>query len=77
MAAEQFSLRLPKETKARLEELARATGRTKAFLALDAIEKYLEIEAWQISAIQKGINDIDKNNCVSIDVVKKDWEIEE
>ena len=46
MASEQFSLRLPKETKSRLEELAHATGRTKAFLAIDAIEKYLDIETW-------------------------------
>lgn len=29
--AEQFSLRLPKGTKDRLQELADATGRTKAF----------------------------------------------
>ena len=75
MASEQFSLRLPKETKSRLEELAHATGRTKAFLAIDAIEKYLDIEAWQISAIQDGIKDIDNNDSVSIEDVKKDWGI--
>ncbi len=75
MASEQFSLRLPKETKSRLEELAHATGRTKAFLAIDAIEKYLDIEAWQISAIQDGIKDIDNGESVSIENVKKDWGI--
>ncbi len=76
MASEQFSLRLSKDTKCRLEELAKATGRTKAYLAIDAIEKYLDMEAWQISAIQQGIKDIDENNYVSIDDVKKDWGIE-
>ena len=76
MASDQFSLRLPKETKSRLEELAQATGRTKAFLALDAIEKYLDIEAWQIGAIQQGIKDIDSGDTISIDSVKKDWGIE-
>ncbi len=75
MASEQFSLRLPKETKSRLEELAHATGRTKAFLAIDAIEKYLDIETWQISAIQDGIKDIDNGESVSIENVKKDWGI--
>lgn len=75
MASEQFSLRLPRETKSRLEELAHATGRTKACLAIDAIEKYLDIEAWQISAIQDGIKDIDNNDSVSIEDVKKDWGI--
>lgn len=77
MASEQFSLRLPANTKHRLEELAQATGRSKAFLALDAIEKYLELEAWQICAIQQGIKDIDNNECVSIDEIQKEWNIEE
>lgn len=76
MASEQFSLRIPKETKYRLENLAQATGRSKAFLALDAIEKYLEIEAWQIQAIQEGLQDIEKNECSPIEDVKKSWGIE-
>ena len=35
--AEQFSLRLPTGTKERLQELADATGRTKALLSQYAI----------------------------------------
>ena len=66
MASEHLSLRIPAITKQRLEELANATGRTKAFLALDAIEKYLEIEAWQISAIK---------DTVSLEDVKTRWDI--
>ena len=76
MASDQFSLRLPKDTKNRLEELAKATGRTKAYLAIDAIEKYLDIEAWQIAAIQQSLRDVDNNGTVSIEEVKKDWDIE-
>ena len=76
MASDQFSLRLPKDTKNRLEELAKATGRTKAYLAIDAIEKYLDMEAWQIAAIQQGLRDVDNNETVSIEEVKKDWGIE-
>ncbi len=76
MASDQFSLRLPKDTKNRLEELAKATGRTKAYLAIDAIEKYLDIEAWQIAAIQQSLRDVDNNETVSIEEVKKDWDIE-
>ena len=76
MASDQFSLRLPKDTKNRLEELAKATGRTKAYLAIDAIEKYLDIEAWQIAAIQQSLRDVDNNETVSIEEVKKDWHIE-
>ena len=75
MASEQLSLRIPAITKQRLEELANATGRTKAFLALDAIEKYLEIEAWQISAIKDGLNDIQNKDTVSLKDVKTRWDI--
>lgn len=76
MASEQFSLRLPKDTKTRLEELAKATGRTKAFLAQDAIEKYLELESWQINAIRQGIKDIENNDIISFDDVKAEWKLD-
>lgn len=75
MASEQFSLRISKNTKQRLDELAEATGRSKSFIAIEAIEKYCDMEAWQISAIQQGIKDIDAGKFVSIDEVKKDWDI--
>ena len=76
MASEQFSLRLSKKTKDRLQELADATGRTKAFLAQDAIERYLEIESWQIKSIQDGINAVDKGEVVPLTDIKQEWGIE-
>ena len=75
MASEQFSLRISKNTKQKLDELAKATGRSKAFIAIEAIEKYCELEAWQISAIQQGIRDVDEGKFASISEVKKDWGI--
>ena len=71
--AEQFSLRLPKGTKDRLQELADATGRTKAFLAQDAIERYLELESWQIQAIKEGVKAVDNGNVVSYEDIKQEW----
>lgn len=73
---EQFSMRLPKDIKDQLQQLAEATGRTKTYLALDAIEKYLALEAWQIGAIQDGIKDVDNGKFKDINEVKKDWEID-
>ncbi len=35
-------IRLPEESENRLAELARKTGRTKTFYAIEAIEKHLE-----------------------------------
>ncbi len=74
--AEQFSLRLPKEMKDRLQELADATGRTKAYLAQDAIERYLELESWQIQAIQEGIKAIDVGNIIPLENIKEEWGLE-
>lgn len=74
--AEQFSLRLPKGTKDRLQELADATGRTKAFLAQDAIERYIELESWQIKAIQDGIKAVNDGQVVSEQDIKKEWGLE-
>lgn len=71
--AEQFSLRLPKGTKDRLQELADATGRTKAFLAQDAIERYLELESWQIQSIQEGVKAVDDGKIVSYENIKQEW----
>ncbi|MDD3437738.1 MAG: ribbon-helix-helix domain-containing protein [Candidatus Gastranaerophilales bacterium] len=75
MSSEQFSMRIPKDTKEKLEELAKATGRSKAFIAIEAIDKYLELEAWQISAIKEGVKAVDENKTVSIKEVKKTWGI--
>ena len=74
--AEQFSLRLQKGTKDRLQELANATGRTKAFLAQDAIERYLELESWQIKAIQDGIKAVDNGKTIPYEDIKKEWGID-
>lgn len=74
--AEQFSLRLSKDTKDKLQALAEATGRTKAFLAQDAIEKYLELESWQIRAIQEGIKAADEGKVVPYEVIKQEWGLE-
>ncbi len=76
MQNEHLSLRISTETKARLEELSKATGRSKTFLALDAIEKYLEIESWQIQATRDGIKSLENDKTFTIDEVKKEWNIE-
>lgn len=72
MASEQFSLRISKSTKSRLEQLAKATGRSKSFIAVEAINKYIELESWQIAAIQDGIKDVDEDKTVSLNEIKKE-----
>ena len=43
---------------------------------LDAIEKYLELEAWQIKAIQDGLKDVDEGRVIPYKDIKKKWGIE-
>lgn len=74
MASEQFSMRMSKETKDKLEELAKATGRSKAFIANEAIEKYCDLEAWQIMAIQEGIRQADRGELIPHEYIKQLWE---
>lgn len=54
-----MSMRLPEEINNELAELAKATGRTKSFLAVEAVKEFLVREKWQIEKIQKGLNEAD------------------
>ena len=58
------SLRIEEDLAARLERLARATHRTKSFIASQAIEEYLALQEWQVEAIQEGLDDIARGDVV-------------
>lgn len=48
-----------RETKARLEELARHTRRSKSFLAGEAITDYVERELAIVEGIKRGLADME------------------
>ena len=50
-----LSVRIPPEMRDQLEELCEATVRTKSFLAAEAIEGYLAVQAWQVQAIKTAV----------------------
>jgi RHH-type transcriptional regulator, rel operon repressor / antitoxin RelB len=54
------SLRIEEELADRLSRLAEATGRTKSFIASQAILDYLALQEWQITAIQEGVAAADR-----------------
>ncbi len=54
-----ITARIPAKNKQRLEALARATGRKKGFLIAQAIEEYLESQAWQIEETLKATQEAD------------------
>ena len=70
-----LTLRVPQEVKDRLSKLAEATHRSQSFLGGEAIQRYIELESWQIAEIQQAINEADAGDFASDEeldaVVKK------
>lgn len=64
-----MSMRLPDELTDQLDLLASATGRTKSFLAGQAIRDYIERESWQITEISQAISEADSGDFASDDEV--------
>ena len=54
-----MTIRLPEAIKNKLEHLAAATERTKAYLAAKAIEEFVATQEWQIQAIQEAVKEAD------------------
>lgn len=54
-----LTIRLPKRDLERLDELAKSTRRSKAFLAARLVSDHLEYEAWKIKAIQEALDEIE------------------
>ena len=72
-----MSMRLPDELSNQLETLAAATGRTKSFLAGQAIRDYLERESWQVTEITQAINEADAGDFASdeeVSVISAKWQ---
>ena len=63
-SSETVTIRVARETKARLEELARHTRRSKSFLAGEAIADYVERELAIIEGIKRGLADMEAGRTV-------------
>jgi predicted transcriptional regulator len=72
MASTTFTVRVDPAVKERLEKLARSTGRTRSFLAAEAIAEYLDVNEWQVSGIRRAIASLERGDGVSHDRVR-DW----
>ena len=70
MSARTINVRLPEALYNQIEELAKATARTKSFLAIDALTNYVQNESWQIRDIQEGIKEADAGEFATDEQVK-------
>jgi RHH-type transcriptional regulator, rel operon repressor / antitoxin RelB len=77
MNTETVSVRLARSIKARLQQLAKSTGRSRTFLAAAAIEEYLDINEWQVAGILGAIASLDRGKGIPHQRVKEwvtSWE---
>ena len=72
MNTDTFSVRLEQQAKARLQKLAKTTGRSRSFLAAEAIVAYLDTNEWQVAGITKALSSLDRGKGVAHERVR-DW----
>jgi predicted transcriptional regulator len=67
-----FTVRVDAAAKRRLERLAKSTGRSRSFLAAEAINEYLDVNEWQVAGIKRAIASLDRGEGIPHEQVK-DW----
>jgi predicted transcriptional regulator len=72
MSSTTVTVRVERNVKNRLEKLAKSTGRTRSFLAAEALNTYLDINEWQVAGIKQAMASLDRGEGVSHGDVK-DW----
>jgi RHH-type rel operon transcriptional repressor/antitoxin RelB len=64
MRSATFTVRVDASAKKRLERLAKRTGRTRSFLAAEAINEYLDVNEWQVAGIKRAIESLDRGEVI-------------
>lgn len=59
-----LTVRVPDEMKYQMDALAEATGRTRSWIAAEAIRQYVDSESWQIGEIRKALEEADAGDFV-------------
>jgi RHH-type transcriptional regulator, rel operon repressor / antitoxin RelB len=72
MASTTFTVRVEPNVKKRLEKLAKSTGRSRSFLAAQALSAYLDVNEWQVAGIKRAIASLDHGAGISHKDVQ-DW----
>lgn len=60
-----FTVRVDSAVKKRLERLAKSTGRSRSFLAAEAIGEYVETNEWQLAGIKRAMESFDRGEGVA------------
>ena len=71
MSSATVSVRINLAAKKRLEKLAKSTGRSRSFLAAEAINGYLDLNEWQVAGVQKAIASLDRGEGIPHQRIKE------
>lgn len=71
---EPVTLRLDRDIKHRLDKLAKAMERSRAALAAEAVRQFVELNEWQIAAIEEGVRDAESGRFIDHARLKAKWE---
>jgi RHH-type transcriptional regulator, rel operon repressor / antitoxin RelB len=71
MSSTTVSVRINLGAKKRLEKLAKSTGRSRSFLAAEAINGYLDLNEWQVTGVQKAVASLDRGEGIPHQRVKE------
>jgi RHH-type rel operon transcriptional repressor/antitoxin RelB len=66
-----FTIRVDSNVKRRLERLAKSTGRSRSFIAAEAIGSYLDVNEWQVAGIKRAIEAMDQGDGIPHERVKE------
>ena len=72
--SDPVTLRLDAETRKRLDKLAKATERSRAALAAEAVKQFIELNEWQVEAIGEGVREADEGRFIDHARLKAKWE---
>ena len=64
MAEGVFTIRIPPAKQRQLDALAQVLERSRNWVVSDAIDQYLDVQAWQIKQIQHGVEEADRGELV-------------
>ena len=71
MSSATVSVRINLTAKKRLEKLAKSTGRSRSFLAAEAINGYLHLNEGQVTGVQNAMASLDRGKRIPHQRVKE------
>ena len=64
MAEGVFTVRISPEKQRQLDALAQVLDRSRNWVVSDAIDRYLDVQAWQIEQIRHGVEEADRGELI-------------